>query len=208
MQIYNVCNNKMGYKKEVMVMYEKSKEFVNSFNGIFDINSSTREKAIAEYPHTKSFTEFIIKEINKIIESQGLHPQNEYFRIDSMGYKSRWQELDEKKGFNPHLWDLEIAVEHENDSKDWLDEVIKLAHVCCPLRVVIGYVPMNQRDRDQGLLGYASEALKKLNCRNNILSGEFMVILGNCDTKKKVENYFNYKAYVLDTQEIQFKELK
>ena len=30
-----------------MVMYEKSKEFFNSFNGIFDINSSTREKAIA-----------------------------------------------------------------------------------------------------------------------------------------------------------------
>ena len=44
-------------------MYEKSKEFFNSFNGIFDINSSTREKAITEYPHTKSFTEFIIKEI-------------------------------------------------------------------------------------------------------------------------------------------------
>ena len=186
----------MGYKNEVMFMYEKSKEFFNSFNSIFDINSSTRGRAIAEYPHTKSFT-----------ESQGLHPQNEYFRIDSMGYKSRWRELEEKSGFNRHLWDLEIAVEHENDCKDWLDEVIKLAHICCPLRVVIGYVPMDKRDRDRELLDYASEALKNLNCRNNVLSGEFMVILGNCNTNKKEEHYFNYKAYVLDVESFEFKEL-
>ncbi len=188
-------------------MYEKSKEFFNSFNGIFDINSSTREKAIAEYPHTKSFTEFIIKEINKIIESQGLHPQNEYFRIDSMGYKSRWRELDEKKGFNPHLWDLEIAVEHENDSKDWLDEVIKLAHICCPLRVVIGYVSCKKREKDMELLNYAAEALKKLKCIDNVLNGEFLVVLGNCDTEERIENYFNYKAYILDIETFKFKEL-
>ena len=189
-------------------MYEKSKEFFNNFNALFEEGSKTREIAIQTYQYNKPFTDFIISQINCIIEKQGLKSQNEYFRIDSMGYKSRWQELDEKKGFNPHLWDLEIAVEHENDSKDWLDEVIKLAHVCCPLRVVIGYVPCEKREKDMELLNYASHALKQLNCIDNILNGEFLIILGNCDTKKKVEKYFNYKAYVLDTKEFQFKELK
>ena len=208
MQIYNVCNNKMGYKKEVMTMNEKSKEFFNSFYALFEEGSKTREIAVQTYQYNKPFTDFIISQINCIIEKQGLKSQNEYFRIDSMGYKTRWQELDEKKGFNPHLWDLEIAVEHENDSKDWLDEVIKLAHICCPLRVVIGYVPCEKREKDMELLNYASHALKQLNCIDNILNGEFLIILGNCDTKKKVEKYFNYKAYVLDTKEFQFKELK
>ena len=189
-------------------MYEKSKQFFNSFNSIFDVDSPTREEAITEYVHTKSFTEFIITQINGIIEAQGLHPQNEYFRIDSMGYKSRWRELSKNKGINPHLWDLEIAVEHENDSKDWLDEVIKLAHICCPLRVVIGYVPCNKRDNDIKLLSFAADALKKLNCVENVFNGEFLIILGNCNTNKKVENYFNYKAYVLDTKNFQFIELE
>ena len=189
-------------------MYEKSKEFFNSFNSIFDTNSPTREIAVNEYPHTKSFTEFIIAQINKIIASQGLQPQNEYFRIDSMGYQSRWRELNKKTSFNPHLWDLEIAVEHENDPKDWLDEVIKLAHICCPLRVVIGYAPCTKRHKDMELLDYAAKALKKLNCLDNALKGEFLIILGNCQTQNKVENYFNYKAYVLDTNKIQFVELE
>ena len=189
-------------------MYEKSKKFFNDFNSIFDVNSPTRETAVAEYPNSKTFTDFIIFQINKIIETQGLRPQNEYFRIDSMGYKARWQELPERKDFNRHLWDLEIAVEHENNSKDWLDEVIKLAHICCPLRVVIGYVPCNNRDKDMLLLNYTSEALKKLNCIDNVLKGEFLIILGNCKTNKETEKYFHYKAYILDTTEFQFKELE
>lgn len=189
-------------------MYEKSKCFFNSFNSIFDINSPTRETAVAEYPNSKTFTDFIIFQINKIIEAQGLHPQNEYFRIDSMGYKARWQELPEIKILNRHLWDLEIAVEHENNSKDWLDEVIKLAHICCPLRVVIGYVPCNERDKDMILLNYTAEALKELNCADNVLNGEFLIILGNCKTNKNPEKYFNYKAYVLDAKNFQFIELE
>ena len=191
-----------------MTMYEKSKEFFNNFNALFEEGSKTREIAIQTYQYNKPFTDFIISQINCIIEKQGLKSQNEYFRIDSMGYKSRWGELGKKSGFNPHLWDLEIAVEHENDSKDWLDEVIKLAHICCSLRVVIGYVSCKNREKDMELLNYAAEALKKLNCIDNILNGEFLVVLGNCDTEERTENYFNYKAYVLDTKEFQFKDLK
>ena len=47
-----------------------------------------------------------------------------------------------------HFWDLKAAAEHENDSKDRMDEVIKLAHICCLLRVVIGHLP-HKKDQQQ-----------------------------------------------------------
>jgi hypothetical protein len=31
--------------------------------------------------------------------------------------------------FQPYLWDLEVAIEHENNDKLWMDEVIKLSHI-------------------------------------------------------------------------------
>lgn len=36
-------------------------------------------------------------------------------------------------------WDLEVAVEHENNSREWLHEWVKLAHLNCGLRVLISY---------------------------------------------------------------------
>lgn len=187
--------------------YERSRWFFDAFNNIFSVESESRKNAILAYPHNTDFTDFIIDRINTIIREKGYCSQNEYFRIDSMGYKSRYKELNKISGFNRHFWDLEIAVEHENDKKDWLDEIIKLAHICCPLRVVIGYVPIKLRSDDQVFLDYAAEALKKLQCKDNVKTGEFMVILGNGDTKGHVEYYFNYQAYVLDPETIKFKPL-
>lgn len=186
-------------------MFEKSKQFFNEFNAIF---SKKRNEAVSKYTDNTAFTAFIVDEINTIIRKMEYRPQNEYFRIDSSGYTSRYEELEKIKNFNPHLWDLEIAVEHENDSKDWLDEVIKLAHICCPLKVVIGYVPMTERDFEEDTyLTYASEALKRLNCKYNLYQGEFMIILGNSATRKNPKNYFNYKAYVLNSKTLKFDEL-
>lgn len=188
-------------------MFEQSKWFFDEFNKTFSEDSIYREKAVETYPHNTEFTNFIIDRINGIIKENGNVSQNEYFRIDSMGYKSRYKELEKTSGLTPHLWDMEIAVEHENDDKDWLDEVIKLAHVCCPLRVVIGYVPEDKRNEDQNLLDYAANALKRLKCVENVTKGEFMIILGNSNTKGRVEKYFNYQAYVLDAETFKFEKL-
>ena len=189
-------------------MFEQSKWFFYEFNKTFAEDSVYREKAVETYAHNTTFTSFIIDRINSIIKGkEGYISQNEYFRIDSMGYKSKWEELEKTNGLTPHLWDMEIAVEHENDDKDWLDEVIKLAHISCPLRVVIGYVPEDKRSDDQNLLDYAANALKRLKCVDNVTKGEFMIILGNSNTKGKVENYFNYQAYVLDSNTFKFKTL-
>lgn len=187
--------------------YDKSKTFFNAFNNLFAVNSETRKQAIDAYPHNTAFTDFIIDEINNIIKAQGMISQNEYYRIDSMGYMRRYTELEKRDRFNPHLWDLEIAVEHENDPKDWLDEVIKLAHICCPLRVVIGYMPADKRSEDQALLDYAADALKRLHCADNVTKGEFMIILGNSNTRGNVEKYFHYQAYVLNANTFRFENV-
>ena len=45
-----------------------------------------------------------------------------------------------------------------------------------------------------------------LKCKNNVLTGEFMVIFGNCKTKSE-KDYFNYKAYVLNPKAFKFDPL-
>ena len=87
--------------------------------------------------------------------------------------------------------------------------MIKLAHICCPLRVVIGYIPTNQRiSGDIQQLEYTSYALKQLKCKDSLKSGEFMIILGNSSTQGKKEYFFNYKAYVLNTETLDFESLE
>ena len=189
-------------------MFEQSKWFFNEFSNTFAKNSPYYQKAVEAYAHNTEFTNFITQRINEIIRSNSYIAQNEYYRIDAMGYCNHWRELSKNNLLSPHLWDLEIAVEHENSSKDWLDEVIKLAHICCPLRVVIGYVPLEQRTcGDAERLAYVSSALKLLKCRENLKNGEFMVILGNSNTKNQEEHFFNYKAYILNAETLCFETL-
>jgi len=189
-------------------VFEQSKWFFHEFSSTFIKGSPYYPRAVASYTQNAEFTSFITQRINEIIRSNDYTAQNEYYRIDAMGYRKRWRELDKSSLLSPHLWDLEIAVEHENSSKDWLDEVIKLAHICCPLRVVIGYVPLEQRPcGDAERLAYVSSALRLLKCRENLKNGEFMIILGNSNTKCREENFFNYKAYVLNAETLCFEAL-
>ena len=190
-----------------------AKTFFKEFNDLFIPGSETYKKAVSTYPDNTAYTKFIMEQINNIIKETNdlkLKKSNEYFRIDAIGYTSRYEELVDNGILKRHLWDLEIAVEHENDNKDWLDEVIKLAHVCCPLRVTIGYVPCcNKRENnDQQRLDYASDALKKLKCQDNLKTGEFMVILGNSNTKGQEERYFHYRAYILEATTFKFVSLE
>lgn len=97
-----------------------------------------------------AYTELVNKYIvHKIIKDAGMTAQHEYFRIDTVGWVTRYQEMEDeahKLDLSAHLWDLKIAVEHENSKHDWTDEVIKLIHVKCPLKVVISYNYCDERD--------------------------------------------------------------
>lgn len=188
-----------------------AKSFLQKFLQIFE---DEREKAVKAYPSNKDFTRFIIPRINKILGNETFDQvlvSNEYFRIDAIKWSDLKPKIGDCKYLSKYLWDLEIAVEHENDDRAWMDEVIKLAHVCCSLRVVIGYLPHGKRcdadDADIKCLDYITVGLKELSCYNNMKHGEFMIILGNSRTSQNQKNYFGYKGYLFDAKTEKFIEL-
>ena len=67
-----------------------------------------------------AYTELVNKYIvHKIIKDAGMTAQHEYFRIDTVGWVTRYQEMEDeahKLDLSAHLWDLKIAVEHENST--------------------------------------------------------------------------------------------
>ena len=80
------------------------------------------------YKSDSAYTPVITNIINEIIKEADYTPQNEYFRIDVVGWTSHYADMkkdadEEGIDIKPHLWDLKIAVEHENDKSDWSDEV-------------------------------------------------------------------------------------
>lgn len=175
----------------------KAQAFFNEFQRIFQDN---RQDAESKYYSNTEFTTFITGEINALLANAEKKKQNEYYRIDAIQWTPKADLIDKHEDIDlkDHLWDLEIAVEHENNSKDWMDEVVKLAHIVCPLRVVIGYMPWNKRDEDQKYLDHVSKWLKALKCKDNMQRGEFLIILGNCNTSGRKERYFGYKGYIFN----------
>lgn len=162
----------------------------------------------------KTFTELVNKTlIHEIVENSGLSAQHEYFRIDTVGWDGRYLELDEKRakevGLNRHLWDLKIAVEHENDKKDWLDEVIKLVHIRCPLKVIIGYNHCDQRgEPEREKLAYAAKCMQMVNAFNTADREEYLIILGNAKGSNG-ESYtnFDYRGYLYNHDKRQFERI-
>ncbi len=87
------------------------------------------------------WTLFIEKTVNAIIvkldyEQDDISP--EYLRID----------YTICPGESPIRWDLDIAIEHENNPNSWEDEFTKLLHINCGLRVLIAYYD-NKKSSDE-----------------------------------------------------------
>lgn len=105
---------------------------------------------------------------------------------------------------NPHLWDLRIAVEHENNSSDWSDELIKLAHIRCPLKVIIGYSPCDLRypgGKENERLSFAAEVLQMVDAFDPSSQEQILVILGNSAPSKSSNpaySDYGYKGYIYD----------
>ena len=163
-----------------------------------------------------AFTYLVNKKlIHKILEESGLSVSHEYFRIDTIGWNEKYLELDEKEakdlGLKRHLWDLKIAVEHENEKDDWLDEVIKLVHIRCPLKVIIGYNHCDQRDEpEREKLAYAAECMRMVKAFHATEEEEYIVILGNGapkDTKAALYTCFDYRGYLYNHIERQFERI-
>ncbi len=159
---------------------------------------------------------------NKKSKIQKLKTQKEYYRIDLIGWTQRKDKLkdsekfEQAKNFNLHMWDLNIAIEHENSSKDWLDEVVKLLYINCPRRLVIGYVNYNKKTRDieandKLYLDCVLECLNSLDKDGTKMfikkDDQFGILLGNAGyddiglDKNQTEEYYkkviNYRLYFI-----------
>lgn len=152
-----------------------------------------------------NFTEYVTTAIREIIEKEFcLNSEKEYFRIDIIGWKDRKEEIENQANqikMNPHLWDLRIAVEHENAIADWTDELIKLIHIRCPLKVIIGYNHCDcRRENEIEKLAVASSWMKEVDAFDPTAKETYLLVLGNGSPllSKETYNSFDYQGYVFD----------
>lgn len=168
------------------------------------------------YKKDAEFTPVVTKIIEKIIQEAGYTSQREYFRIDVIGWVSRFEDMKadaEAEGLKvkPHLWDLKIAVEHENSKSDWSDEVMKLIHVKCPLKVIIGYSYSNERGEiEKKKLDFVAKWMQEIDALNKGMDEQYLIILGNgCNSEGGVSDYteFGYVGYLYNWVDKRFERI-
>ncbi len=174
------------------------KEFYKKFN-----ETVTVKKYGNIYSSNRDFTKAVTKEICDILYNGGLEINCEYYNVDVIGWKytdtdDNFSKLKRKSKMtgNRKPWQLVVAVEHENNQKDWIYELIKLAQFSCPLKIVIGYTPDNNGNREsieKDRIAYAAECLKASSYN---LNGEFLLILGCCEKNKYTS--FGYLGYLFN----------
>ena len=150
----------------------------------FKKNIYQNGELVKAWNNTRDFTNCMIEKLEKLVLAEpGMKTEREYFRIDLVGYKKRESAEMLYRNLQKYSWDLEVAVEHENDYRLWVDEVVKLAHVVCPLRVVIGYLPKSYSHTD--VLNEVLDNLKEVKAwEASSASGDFLIIIGDCRLKK------------------------
>ena len=161
-----------------------------------------------------AYTELVNKLIiHGILRRGGYKVQHEYFRVDTIGWQDAGRNSGDDThsyGLNRHFWDLLAAVEHENDEADWADELIKLAHLRCPLKVVVGYNYCDCRQEDMARLRLAAGWLKGIRAYDPSSREEYLVILGNCrakDLHNPGYSSFDYRGYVYNYESESFERV-
>lgn len=171
-----------------------AQEFWRQFEKIFIDNKDEASKC---WLSSKEYTKFILGKIADFLNKQKFEISKEYYRIDLTAWtqlKNEEYYLLKGKDFEKYLWDLEVAVEHENNDKSWMDEVVKLMHASCPLRVVIGYLPMDENKNDY--ISALNSEIKKVKAYKNMNKGEFLLIIGDSKCKGDNNKFCNYTPYI------------
>jgi len=182
----------------------KAEEFYKRFADKVTVNARYEDKLLFDV-YTSDMKAYI-KAVNKkfiprILNELNLSAENEYFKIDTIGWMP--PEFDDedigKKArelkLNAPLMDLMVAVEHEIDKSAWIYKLVKLAHIRCPLKVIVGYAPCDKRDEDIKKVEFAYECLTKLNIFLPESDEEFLIILGNSASDLCSE--FDFRGYIL-----------
>jgi hypothetical protein len=142
-------------KEELITPEEFWKLYKEMLKGVGDI-IAYRDASI----WTKKVIDKVRIMINKDLE---LETQKEYFRIDAIGYTTKWEEekqiAEHRKKYEGikmhplHNWKLKVAYEHEN-SDGWSDELCKLCHIAADLKVISSYYGSNKDDIEKTLKYY------------------------------------------------------
>lgn len=189
----------------------KAKEFYQKLTTQIYSNSGDRGKVYAEkiYRDSTRYTQYIKEIIGEILSNikkpNKVEINFEYYRVDVFAWeKADNTFLPEKSSehFKEQLWKPVAAIEHENDCNSWMDEVIKLSYLKVPLKVVIGYLPVNERSSDHEYIHYVSEALSLLGYEESP-EEEFLLIIGNARTQN-ISEYFGYKPYLYNSKTMKF----
>ncbi len=198
-----------------------AQEFYHKFiNEVVENNKTDNGKTYFDIYHKNTgsdFTKLINPIIKRIIESgideesgKNYISQNEYFKVDVIGYIDRKEEMQnaaqtENINMNSYFWDLKIAVEHENNAKDWFDEAIKLIYLKCPLKVIIGYSPCDKREEDLKKLNFLATFMKKINAFQAD-KDSYLIILGNSASRHDYDK-FDYIGYVYNWSIEEFEKI-
>lgn len=98
-------------------------------------------------------------------------------------------------------------MEHENSKHDWTDEVIKLIHVKCPLKVAISYNYCDERDTSEWeKLNFIANGMQEVKAFAKGSDEEYLLIFGNCFAPKTKTDYntFDYRGYLYNRQTRRF----
>ncbi len=192
-------------------------DFYKAFKANTKEDTTVEGKTLFDiYKKDAEFTPVVTKIIEKIIQEAGYTSQREYFRIDVVGWVSRYKDMeadarDKKLKVDAHVWDLKIAVEHENSKSDWSDEVMKLIHVKCPLKVIIGYSYSNERGEiERKKLDFVAKWMQEIDALNKGTDEQYLIILGNgCNRKGWASDYteFGYVGYLYNWDEKRFERI-
>ena len=115
---------------------------------------------------------------------------------DVVGRLARCEEMEDADaaalGLKLSLWDMQFAAEYESDGSLWINRLIKLVHLYCPLKVLIAF--SDNREKDSERLRFAARCMKRIAAYEHNSREEYLVILGNASP---AEN-FGWKPYVYD----------
>ena len=156
------------------------------------------------FANPTQWTNFVMPTLtNSVGKELGFDPENEiqkeFYRIDVIYYKVYAnRQADFTIPNEEWNWDLEVAIEHDNNSKHWPFNVAKLCHINCGLKVIIGYHEYgNQRKYGtiEQKLDYMKTSLYDLRKYKQVPEDNWLLILGPNDLAR------DFVAYKFDGEE-------
>jgi len=143
------------------------------------------------YESDSLWTRLAIGAAKAACEELGLESSQEYFRVDLIGFTRGAHHRDGDE-FRWYDWHLKVAFEHEN-TKEWRDELCKLAHLAADLCVLVSYYGPGENIEE--LLG---EALDVLGDRMTRVQGrEWLLAFGPNIHEYRANPDASFKAFTM-----------